>query len=140
MNWKRLKKFLCGGRNNGPINNFSDTHLAQTDPFWSDRMIMPVRTVRAAALKPYGKHNKFTFFQHLDLFISHHIKQKAANILWILSVILLTILFLEMCLGFWIAHLSLDRFRRLTSCLDAGSVSSWKERFVYHTACFIGIL
>lgn len=123
-------------------NNFSNEKpaLLHTERLRSDRLAVPVQMVRAAAEKSYEKKNKSIFFQCVNNIANFLIGQKVINTLWILSVILLTVLFCEMCFGLWIAHLSPDRFQRLTSCLDAGIVPSWKERLLYHSACFIGIL
>ncbi len=60
------------------------------------------------------------------------------KVMKILGITLVVILFLEFCLGLWLAQMSPDQFHKLTACLDAGRSVSLKKQIAYQAACFWG--
>ena len=60
-------------------------------------------------------------------------------LLW-LGCILFVFLALECAFGFWVWQMPKEQLDQFTSCLDAGVVPSFKERFIYHLACFWGTI
>ena len=115
----------------------------------SEKMALPIRMVRAAvsemprphiastpSRKTWAEH--WLYFKTSDFyFYTRYFAQKI--ILWI-GIILLVILGLEALFWLWILQMSPHQFQQFTACLDAGVVPSFKERFLYHMACFWGNL
>ena len=150
LSWIRRKKSLCADKKKQTadcpdlISVLPDAGKPSTE-----KMAMPIRTVRAAVSemprpRPSVTSRRKTFDDYwLCLktsdfcFYTRYFSRKI--ILWI-GIILLVALGLEALFWLWILQMTPHQFQQFTSCLDAGVVPSLKERFLYHMACFWGNL
>ena len=114
-----------------------------------EKMALPIRMVRAAvsqmprpqvatasARRSFGD-CWLAFQTSYFYFYTRYIIRKI--MLWF-AIILLVALGLEILFWLWVWQMSPQQFQQFTACLDAGVVPSFKERFLYHLACFWGNL
>ena len=151
MSWKRLKKFLCTGKNKDQKINSPDliSVLPEAGNPVPEKMALPIRMVRAAVSnlpRPARKTFSFRsccsdicfFIRTSDFYF--YLRWGLRKIMLWLAISLLIVLGLEMLFWVWIWQMSPEQFQKFTACLDAGVVPSLKERFIYHFACFWGNL
>ena len=113
------------------------------------KISIPLRMVHAHTTHRHiQKENKegikTKFKNHINSFLHSFsffcIKWYFKKFLKLLFILLLIILIIECIIGIWLWRMPTSDFDTLTSCLDMGTVSSFKERLVYYIACLWGSL
>ena len=113
------------------------------------RISIPLRMVHAHTSHKYVKqeykegitskikHQIHIFLHSFSFFCIKWYFKKFLKFLFILLLILFVI---ECIIGVWLWQMPSSQFDTFTSCLDMGTVSSFKERLVYYLACLWGSL